>query len=275
MADANQIYTYSASQSQLKHAFKDFGQGFGYWRLWTALAWEDLRQRYRRSFLGLLWTPLSFAFFLFVKNLIFGPMSNVDFNYFLVYLAFSFFAWDFMSGMLVDACAVFLIAENWIKGRRLPLTLFVLQTMTRQVILATTQFGVVVAIMIWLQWELTLGALWAIPIFLLYCINAFALCFILGALTARYRDVLHFVQAVMRVMFFLSPVLWLPEQIGAVWKYLQYNPFAQFLIAFRSPILEGQLNMPATYTVLGFTGVFLILAIVALTFSRRRLIFWL
>ena len=48
-------------QSFLDVTQRDAVSALAAWRLWTMLAWEDIRQRYRRSVLGPLWITLSMA----------------------------------------------------------------------------------------------------------------------------------------------------------------------------------------------------------------------
>src|ERR1700742_4695296 len=42
-------------------AFDDMREGLRSWRLWTHLGWNDLRSRYRRSFLGAFWITIATA----------------------------------------------------------------------------------------------------------------------------------------------------------------------------------------------------------------------
>ena len=44
-----------ARQSFQALAFSDIFDGLARWRLWIALGWQDIRQRYRRSILGPFW----------------------------------------------------------------------------------------------------------------------------------------------------------------------------------------------------------------------------
>ena len=45
------------------------------------------------------------------------------------------------------------------------------------------------------------------------------------------------VNNLMRVVFFLTPVIWMPEMLGLRSTYLDLNPFYHFLELFRAPLL--------------------------------------
>ena len=48
------------------------------WRLWTALGYEDLIERYRRSVFGVTWVVASFAAFILVYTLVFDNSMLAD-----------------------------------------------------------------------------------------------------------------------------------------------------------------------------------------------------
>lgn len=59
-------------------AISDIAEAVQYHSLWVAMAWEDLRQRYRRTVFGFLWLTLSFLAFIAAKFFVFSTMNSVD-----------------------------------------------------------------------------------------------------------------------------------------------------------------------------------------------------
>ena len=61
---------------------------------------------------------------------------------------------------------------------------------------------------------------------------------ILGGLAARFRDVTVALGSLMQVSFFVTPVLWVPDQLTerAQWV-VRLNPLALFLDLTRSPLM--------------------------------------
>ncbi|MEM6625990.1 MAG: hypothetical protein AAF719_04735 [Pseudomonadota bacterium] len=240
-----------------------------------ALAVEDIRSRYMRSFLGVGWVFVSFALFVGVKVAIFLPLSNGDVSFFGPYVALGFFAWTYVSSAIVDGCAVFIGAANWIKGSRTPKTVFILQSVIRNLFLTAVNFAVVAVVLALSGVHLTPMALLAIPIFGLFILNAIWIHMFFGAIGARYRDFVHLVQTIMRVMFFLTPVFWLPEQMGRLMDILIFNPLTHYIFLFRDPIIYGTVPMTSLWVVLGVTVVGSALALAVFAYSRRKIVFWL
>ena len=83
-----------------------------------------------------------------------------------------------------------------------------------------------------------------LPLVLLTMVLAtLGLGLVLAALMVTYRDVRYVVPYCLQVGFFLTPVVWWEEHVGALmgaWKYALYlNPIAGPLTAFRD-LMTGQ-----------------------------------
>lgn len=262
--------------SDFARAVRDVVSGMSRTSLWIALAYEDVRSRYMRSFAGISWVVLSFLFFVIVKVVIFAPMSGKALVTFAPYVTIGFFIWTFISSSISEGCTTYLSAKAWIKGSQIPSTVFVLRVVVRNVFLTSLNVIVVVGILYFTSTVVS-PLIWVSGlVFLVMIINAIWICYVFGALSARYQDFIHVISTVMRVMLFLTPIFWLPEQMGRLWTdVLIYNPFAHFLIAFRDPMLYGQIPMLSMQIVSAITVGGCLFAMIVFTYSRRRIPFWL
>ncbi len=254
----------------------DLYRGLRRWRLWSAFAWEELTATYRRSIFGVLWVSLSFGIFIAVKILIFGPLvGRFDTTYYAAYLAIGFFAWQFMVQIVSGAPNTFLSAENWIRNDPLPLSVFAYRGVLRSLFDLVLTGLVLLAVLVYLGTPVGWMSLLAFPALLLFLLNAIWIKLLLGVICTRFRDIGHLVQTTMRVMFFLTPILWLPEQMPErLMQYLWWNPFAHFIWILRTPVLE---NLPATDSwifALTVTGLGWIVTLVVFGLFRRRVVFW-
>ena len=99
---------------------------------------------------------------------------------------------------------------------------------------------------------------------------------ILGALAARFRDIPMAVASVMQISFFVTPVMWSPEQLTERAKTLVHlNPLAAFLEILRAPLL-GAVSAPQAWAY-ALVATFLALASFGFLYllARRRIIYWL
>lgn len=258
------------------NAIQDIQSGAQRWRLWTALAWEDIKSTYRRSLIGVLWVSLSFATFVAVKILIFGSMFGTATDaYYGAYLLLGFFSWQFMSQVVSTGPSVFTRSENWITNDPIPLSVYVYQNVVRSLFdLCLTALVVIGGLVFWgIEWH-SLSWL-ALAALALYALNAFWISLLLAMLCTRYRDFQHLISTIMRVMFFVTPIFWIPEQLGSqTMAVLWWNPFAQFMWILRSPILDQTFN-PENWIYVGLVTVFgWSITIFTYGLFRRRIVFW-
>jgi ABC-type polysaccharide/polyol phosphate export permease len=64
-------------------------------------------------------------------------------------------------------------------------------------------------------------------------------------LCARFRDIPQIVHSVMRVAYFITPVMWMPDQLGERGNLALCNPFTFFVELIRAPLI-GQ--APSAHT---------------------------
>lgn len=247
---------------------------FQLWRFWLTLAWHDWRRRFRRSMLGAAWLFVSFGLFVGVKIVIFGVLSAESMAFFSVWLATGFLVWTFVQANLVEGCNVFISSARWIKGADLPYGIYVLQSVTRSVIQFALS-GLVILIILFLYpppdlW-IALSSLLALPVLV---INGIWCQLLLGVICARFRDLIHLTQTVTRLLFFLTPILWVPESFGTYGKYADYNPFTHVIAIFRDPLVYGTFPVDSWLIVLAITVVGFALSVVVFDRNKHRVFYW-
>ena len=247
----------------MKWVFQTLWDGLKRHILWRKLAVTDIQQVYRRSLLGMAWIAFSFALFVGVKILIFGAIAPVDPGEFAIWLTVGFWIWMYIQASVIDGCITFINARPWIIGTNTPLSVYVYQTSTRVLINTLFSLPIVMAVLLFYKWPLTVNALWVIPGFLALIANGLWVQILFGSICAQYRDVYHFVGSMMRVMFFLTPILFMPEQLGDKAYLLNYNPFTHYLAIIREPIFSHQLPILSWQVVGSITLLGWILALMA------------
>ncbi|WP_306250411.1 ABC transporter permease [Parvularcula sp. IMCC14364] len=252
----------------------DIWSGLLQWRLWTALSKEDLRQRYQRTVFGVAWLFLSFGMFVLVKVVIFERLSNVQDISFAVFLCSGFLVWQFITGSISEGCVIFMSSSNWLKGTKIPISVFIFQSITGNLVTFFFSSIIVAAVVVWQGVDITPVMFWTIPALLIFIINAVWVHLFLGCICARFRDLQHFISSVMRIMLFLTPILWVPTSMGRLGEYVWWNPFTHYLEIFREPILRGEVPVGSWIVVLCITVVGWALGVTLYALCRRKIIFW-
>ena len=256
-------------------ALLDVVEGARRWELWVAMGVQDLKRRYRRSILGPLWLTLSLAILVAAMSLLYGRLLNVPLDRYVPHLALGFIAWQFIQGVVSDSCNVFIRHKGWITNVRWPLSLFVYKMVLQNTLMMAHNALVYVGVAILFGIFAGLPGLLIIPGLALVFVNAVWVGLLFGAVCARFRDIPQIVQSIMRVAFFVTPVIWMPDQLGARSHLALYNPFTYFVELIRAPLL-GQVPPVLTWMLaLAVTAVGCLVTWLFFVRFRRRVAYWL
>lgn len=241
------------------------------------LGWQDVQQRYRRSFLGPFWLTLSMAILIATVGLVFSQIFRTPANEFLPFLCCGMIFWGFVSTTVNESCFGFISAEGIIKQLPIPLYVHILRVIWRNIIILGHNLLIFPIVLIIFSKPLTLESLLAIPGFLLMLINLGWISLYLGIVCARYRDLPQIVNSVLQILIYLTPIMWMPESIsnGLGFYLVQLNPIFHLFDIVRAPLL-GQ--SPQDISWLVSISLALIGWIATLFFYgkyKQRIIFWL
>jgi lipopolysaccharide transport system permease protein len=203
------------------------------------LGMRDIKRTYQRSKLGFFRLFLNTILSLVIIVPIFATIQERDLSEFLAYVASGLLIWSFISDAINDSAVAYLASARTIRQIAIPRVTFVFQRIIRNALMLIMSLSIFPIIMV-------ISKLAPTPYLLLLPIGLFitVLCvtnigIVLATLGARFRDLPAIVSAVMRVLFFLSPIIWVTERIdGQIAHFiLGLNPFYHLLQIVRLPLL--------------------------------------
>ncbi len=255
-------------------AMQDIADGLRLWPLACSLGWLDIRLRYRGSILGPFWLTLSTAILIGSLGVLYSTLFRIDLHEYLPFLALSQVLWGFLNTLVNEGCDCFTQAGNMLHSVRMPLFLHALRTLVRNVLVLAHTVVVIVAVdiifSVWPGWS----ALLALPGLVVWVIDALAICLLLGAFCARFRDIGPIVSSIMQIAFFLTPVIWKPEQLGAHQYLLPFNPFFALFEIVRAPLLGATATWQDWAAAMLYSMVLWITSWLLFVRARGRVAFW-
>lgn len=129
---------HAVSDSSL--ALADLTEGLARWRLWGLLAWQDIKQRYRRSSLGPFWLTISMGVMIGTLGVLYGKLFKMAIQEYLPFLCLGLLTWTFISTSILEGCTVFIASESVIKQIKLPLSSHVYRLVWRNLIILGHNF---------------------------------------------------------------------------------------------------------------------------------------
>src|SRR5262245_21102529 len=81
--------------------------GISAWRIWTLLAWQDIKMRYRGSVLGPLWMVANLGIVVVGVTILYSELLNQPVHTFMPYLVVSLLVMNFIWPVLIEGCHAF------------------------------------------------------------------------------------------------------------------------------------------------------------------------
>jgi lipopolysaccharide transport system permease protein len=263
--------------TKTKLAFQDLVNGMTLWRIWLLLSWQDIRLRYRRSQLGPFWLTLSMAVTIYSLGFLYARLFKMDLKVYFPFLAAGLLSWSLIVGIINESTNAFIDASGYLKQIKLPYLVFVLRVVIRNIIIFLHNILAFLPILFFAHIPFGFGTFFALLVGLLVIIVTGTIYgLILAMLGSRYRDIAPVISSLTQVIFFLTPVMWMPKILPEKYQFIvKFNPFAQFIDLIRSPLM-GMWPTSYTYFIAAlFISFGLCLMFYLFSRSRHRIIYWL
>lgn len=246
-------------------------------RLSFFLGWQDVRLMYRRSVLGQFWITLSMAITFVAIGSVFGLIFGLPVVEYLPFLGCGLVFWNFLSLIVNEGAVAFIAGEAFIRQLPLPPVIFFLRSIWKTVFVLLHNAVALALLLVIFPPEPSPAVLLVVPALLIAGAGAAGLALALAMLATRYRDVPQILSAFVQVLFYLTPIVWLPESLPEQARavILTFNPFYHMIQIMRQPLL-GQAPTLQEWSIAGGLAVaFIVIGAAAYVRFRHRLAFWL
>ncbi|CAN1493061.1 TagG ABC-type polysaccharide/polyol phosphate export systems, permease component [Rhabdaerophilaceae bacterium] len=252
----------------------DLVRGLVSWPLWGTIGWLEICQRFRRSVIGPFWLTLSLGCVILGLGTVYAVLFQQDVKDYMPYLAIGLIVWTLISTVITEGCLAFIAADHNIKMLSIPLSVYVLRMLWRNIIIFAHNMVLYVIIILYFQINPGWAVFGSLLGLLLVCLNGLAFGLSLGVLSARFRDIPLIVSNGVQLAFFISPIMWKPVSLRAHRWLLDFNPFYYLIEVVRQPLLgqwpDGQIWLAAiAFTLLNLAG-----SIAIFARYRWRIAYW-
>ncbi|MCW2579716.1 MAG: type transporter [Blastococcus sp.] len=272
----------ATSSRAWRSAMQDLRNGWRQRSLWGHLGWQDIRQRYRRSVLGPIWITISMAVTAVALGILYAGLFGNELSVQLPYILVGFIVWGFISGCITEGAEVFISNEGLIRQLPAPLSVHVYRLVWRQILFFAHNLVVYAVMLVVFPQPLSWQSLAAIPALVLIAVNGSWVALLLGIVTTRFRDLTPITHSIVQLMFFLTPIVWIYEDllnsanpaIAERARLAEFNPFLHFIEIIRRPMLGQDQVLRHWIVVLVITVIGWALTLVALRRYRARISYW-
>lgn len=227
------------------------------------LVLRDLKVKYRRSFLGYLWSLLNPLLMMAIMTMVFSYMFRFDIPNFPLYLICGQTLWSFFNESTTVAMQSVLSSGSLIRKVYIPKYIFpIARVMSSFVTMSFSLIAILIVMLVTgvpFHWHLLLAP---IPLLLLlvFCIG---ISMVLSAFAVYFRDVLHLYAVLTMAWMYLTPIFYplsaLPKEVVTV---VMWNPMYYYITFFRELVLYG--NAPVLEIWAGCLGCSIIALVVGI-----------
>lgn len=201
---------------------------------------RDLKVKYRRSFLGYVWSLLNPLMMMAVLTVVFSYMFRFDIPNYPLYMITGQTLWTFFNES-TNMC-MYSIIQNGALIRKvyIPKYIFPVSRVLSSFVTMSFSLAAIVIVMLFTKapfyWTILL---FPIPLLLLLLFSM-GIGMVLSSLSVYFRDIIHLYGVFTLAWMYLTPIFYplsaLPEGIAAL---IAYNPMFCYIDFFRDLVLNG------------------------------------
>ena len=222
------------------------------WPVWLRIGVQDIRMRYRRSFLGIGWVFVNLLVMTFSIGFVYSKLFGQHVQEFIPFLTIGLIIWNHIVSGVLEGGNAFIVSEGYIKQIGLPNYVYIFRFFTSIAINLLVSLPCYFVIAFFYSVPISIGVLWCVPGLLLLSLNTLFMISIFAHVNARFRDITHIAGVVLQVLFFLTPIMWPFEMLKAHrmdWIAM-INPLFHLVEIVRRPLLQSLAAAPASYCII-------------------------
>lgn len=250
---------------------KRFDVFLHYWPLLEQLVMKDIKLKYRRSFLGYLWSILNPLLIMIIMVIIFSSMFRFEIANYPVYLIIGQTIFNYVSEATNQAMWSITGNAALMKKTYVPKYIFTISKVTSTFI--NTVFALGAMLLVFLVCRVRFNVnMFFIPVILIQVyIFAMGLGMLLAQGTVFFRDIQYIYSAFVTAWMYATPIFYPIEQLSyrIMWFIKHFNPLYSYITQFRMIVLDGV--FPDVRLILyGFVMSFIMLFIGVWCFARNQ-----
>jgi ABC-2 type transport system permease protein len=232
------------------------------------LVQRDLRVRYRRSTLGLLWTMLQPLLMMLILHVVFSHAFRVELYSYPVYALAGILFWNFFSQSIVASMNSLRGNAPILSKLPVPKAVFPVATVISGVVNLALAMVPLLAILLVTGHPLSWSLLFLPVSILLAGLFTLGAGLLLSPLAVFFSDVVELVTVLLTLCMYLTPIFYPMSIVPDSFRWLvRFNPIRSILEVFRDPIYFGKIP-PAQHLAVCAAVALVALALGALAFRR-------
>ena len=256
-----------------------YAQKVWYYRhFWIHLALSDLRARFRRSHVGLLWVALQPMLLTIIMSIVLKFVFRQSFEDYSIYVFSGMIVWDVIVSSIMIGASSLVSAEGYVRQVHLPIAIYPMKAILYcSIVFAMAFVGFSLYAMVVKPEIFSWRWIYSVPFFALLAFFCAPLAIISSIINIKFRDFQQFIGLVLQMLWYISPVLVLRPFFDhpGLREWTAINPVAAIMDLFRMPVIDHtDPNLAQIALVLGYALVLWGFAFLMLKRNERKIVFY-
>ncbi len=216
---------------------------FRYNDLFQQLVERDIKMKYRRSFLGYVWSILSPLLTMVVMAIVFSLMFRNDIVYYPAYLLAGNTLFSFLRESSSHSITSITTNAALLKKSYVPKYIFTLSKVTSDLVNMLFSLAALLIVMVFTKVPFT----WYVLLFFIPIVEVYIFCtglgLLLSSLNVFFRDIQYIWGVILTAWTYLTPLFYpltlLPEKLQ--WVVVHFNAMYCYITQFRDIMLYGKM----------------------------------
>lgn len=227
--------------------------------LLSELVVKEIKLKYRKSYLGILWTLIEPLLTMIVLYLVFSKLRKNNDSTFAVYILTGRLLYSYFSRATKAAMKSIRVNSQMIKKVYVPKYIYPLASVISQFVTFLISLIVLAGVSIVLKIKPTIYIVEAIVPILILFFMVLGVGLILATMAVFFRDMEYLWEVVLMIIMYCSAIFYYPSMVSDNSWILNMNPLYAVIFNFRNAILEG---VPLDPGALIYSSAFSVIALV-------------
>ncbi|HKQ76889.1 MAG TPA: ABC transporter permease [Blastocatellia bacterium] len=246
--DEKPIYDSSRLVSPFVEEFRELMR---YRDLVKHLIARNIKTRYKRSALGILWTMLNPLLMMVVLTFVFSEIfrASIVSKSYSAYALAGLLLWNFFAQTTTGAMSELIWGGGLLKRIYLPRGIFAVSALGTSLINLLLSLVPLFIIIVFTGVQISAVALILPGSIILTAMFALGVALFLSRIAAYFHDVMEMYQILLTAWMYMTPIIYPKEIIPERFRWLfKINPMYHLMEVFREPLVVGRMAGPKTWT---------------------------
>jgi lipopolysaccharide transport system permease protein len=230
---------------------------------------KEFKARYKRTIFGFLWVFVNPLLQMIVIGFVFQFFTKEPIKNYYLYLFVGLLVWNFFSMTLSKTTSSIVNERNLIKKAKFPREIIPISIILSNFVNMSLAFLLLLLPVVFFR-TASIGNLPSVMLgFILLLIFTVGLSMFTSALNVRFRDISFFVQAILIVWFYATPIIYsinvVPYKLMWIWRL---NPLTVIVQLFQNAFVSAAAPGPGMFV--SNTLIILFVAVVGLKVFQRE-----